>query len=156
MSGDKPDIFFIGELWSKIIILGNIFFASCDVRKLSFMRIVNFILAIMFLLFAFVQINDPDPVIWILIYGAMAVLCIMAIFEFYPTKFTIGLLVLYVLYSIVYLPGVLEWFRQDNKAMLFDDVAKMQYPYIEEAREFLGLWICIIVLIVFVIRARRK
>ena len=109
------------------------------------MRIVNFILAIMFLLFAFVQINDPDPVIWILIYGAMAVLCIMAIFEFYPTKFTIGLLVLYILYSIVYVPGVLEWLRQDNKAMLFDDVAKMQYPYVEEAREFLGLWICIIV-----------
>ena len=120
------------------------------------MRIVNFILAIMFLLFAFVQINDPDPVIWILIYGAMAVLCIMAIFEFYPTKFTIGLLVLYVLYSIVYIPGVLEWLRQENKAMLFDDVAKMQYPYVEEAREFLGLVICIIVLIVFVIRARRK
>ena len=120
------------------------------------MRIVNFILAIMFLLFAFVQINDPDPIIWILIYGAMAVLCIMAIFEFYPTKFTIGLLVLYVLYSIVYIPGVLEWLRQENKAMLFDDVAKMQYPYIEEAREFLGLLICIIVLIVFVIRARRR
>ena len=120
------------------------------------MRIVNFILAIMFLLFAFVQINDPDPVIWILIYGAMAVLSIMAIFEFYPTKFTIGLLVLYILYSFVYIPGVLEWLRQENKAMLFDDVAKMQHPYVEEAREFLGLVICIIVLIVFVIRARRK
>ena len=120
------------------------------------MRIVNFILAIMFLLFAFVQINDPDPVIWILIYGAMAVLCIMAIFEFYPTKFTIGLLVLYVLYSIVYIPGVLEWLRQENKTMLFDDVAKMQYPYIEEAREFLGLLICIIVLITLVFRARRR
>ena len=62
----------------------------------------------------------------------------------------------YVLYSIVYIPGVLEWLRQDNKAMLFDDVAKMQYPYVEEAREFLGLLICIIVLVVLVIRARRK
>jgi len=120
------------------------------------MRIVNFILAIMFLLFAFVQINDPDPIIWILIYGAMAVLCIMAIFEFYPTKFTIGLLVLYVLYSIVYIPGVFEWLRQENKTMLFDDVAKMQYPYIEEAREFLGLLICIIVLITLVFRSRRR
>ncbi len=110
----------------------------------------------MFLLFAFVQINDPDPVIWILIYGAMAVLSIMAIFEFYPTKFTIGLIVLYVLYSIVYAPGVLEWLKQDNKAMLFDNVAKMEYPYVEEAREFLGLWICITVAIVYVIRARRK
>lgn len=138
------------------LYLKNIFLHLAVSRIFPLMRIVNFILAIMFLLFAFVQINDPDPVIWILIYGAMAVLSIMAIFEFYPTKFTIGLLVLYVLYSIVYIPGVMEWFRQENKAMLFDDVAKMQYPYVEQAREFLGLVICIIVLIVFVIRARRK
>jgi hypothetical protein len=45
------------------------------------MRIVNFLLAIMFMVFAFVQINDPDPVIWILIYGIMAVFSIMAIFD---------------------------------------------------------------------------
>ncbi|HEX6224750.1 MAG TPA: transmembrane 220 family protein [Chryseolinea sp.] len=120
------------------------------------MRIVNFILAVLFLLFAFVQINDPDPVLWILIYGAMAVLSIMAIFEFYPTKFTIGLLVLYALYGIVYVPGVLEWLKQEDKSMLFDDVAKMQYPYVEEAREFLGLFVCIIVLIIFIVRARRR
>ena len=30
------------------------------------MRIVNFLLAILFLVFAFVQVNDPDPVLWIL------------------------------------------------------------------------------------------
>jgi hypothetical protein len=118
------------------------------------MRIVNFILAIMFLAFAFVQINDPDPVIWILIYGAMAVLSVMAIFEFYPKKFIIGLLVLFVIYSFVFMPGVAEWLTKDNKAMLFDDIAKMQFPYIEEAREFLGLLICIIVLVVFLVRSR--
>jgi hypothetical protein len=120
------------------------------------MRIVNFFLAVMFLIFAFVQVNDPDPVIWILIYGAMAVMSIMAIFEFYLKKFLIGLLVLYALYSLFYLPGVLEWLRRDNKAMLFDDLAKMQYPYIEEAREFLGLLICISVLILYLIRSRRS
>ena len=120
------------------------------------MRIVNFILAVMFLVFAFVQINDPDPVIWILIYGAMAVLSIMAIFNFYPKKFIIGLMVLYILYSFVYVRGVWEWLQQEDKSLLFDDVAKMQYPYVEQAREFLGLLICIIVLIVFVVRLRRK
>jgi hypothetical protein len=119
------------------------------------MRIVNFILAIMFLTFAFVQINDPDPVVWILIYGAMAVISVMAIFEFYPKKFMIGLLILYVLYSIVYIPGVIEWLKKDNKALLFDDLAKMQFPYIEEAREFLGLLICIVVLTIFLVRSRK-
>ncbi len=120
------------------------------------MRIVNFLLAIMFLGFAFVQVNDPDPVIWILIYGAMAVVCIMAIFNSYSTKFLVGLLVLYVLYCIVFIPGVLEWLRQDNKAALFDDVAKMQHLYIEEAREFLGLLICVSVLVFFLFRSRKK
>jgi len=109
----------------------------------------------MFLSFAFVQINDPDPVIWILIYGAMAVLSVMAIFEFYRRKFLIGILILFVLYSLVYIPGFLEWCKQDNKALLFDDLAKMQYPYIEETREFLGLLICIIVLVFYLIRARK-
>jgi Transmembrane family 220, helix len=118
-------------------------------------RIVNFLLAVMFLVFAFVQVNDPDPIIWILIYGAMAVLAIMAIFEFYPRKFLIGLLIVFVLYSLVYWRGVLEWFQQDDKSLLFDDVAKMQYPYIEEAREFLGLMICIIVLAFYLIKSRR-
>ncbi len=120
------------------------------------MRIVNFILAALFLVFAFVQINDPDPVIWILIYGSMAVLCIMAIFEFYPTKVSIALLVVFAGYSVVYIPGVVEWMKQDNRGLLFDDVAKMQYPYIEQAREFLGLLICISVLIFHLVRAKRR
>ena len=120
------------------------------------MRILNFILAVMFLIFAFVQINDPDPVIWILIYGVMAVTCIMAIFEFYPAKVMIGLLVILVIYSFTYLPGVMEWLQKDNKALLFDDIAKMQYPYIEQAREFLGLMICVGVLIFYITRARKK
>jgi hypothetical protein len=119
------------------------------------MRIVNFLLAIMFLVFAFVQVNDPDPVIWILIYGIMAVFSIMAIFEFYPKKFLIAVLVLYVLYSFVYIPGVAEWLRQGNKAALFDNVAKMENLYIEESREYLGLLICVIVLVFYLYRSRK-
>lgn len=119
------------------------------------MRIVNSILAVMFLLFAFVQINDPDPVIWILIYGSMATLCVMAIFEFYPKKFIIGLLVLFVAYSTVYIPGVIEWLHHENKAALFDEVAKMEHLYIEESREFLGLVICIVTLVFYLFRAVR-
>jgi hypothetical protein len=120
------------------------------------MRIVNFLLAIMFLVFAAVQVNDPDPVLWILIYGAMAVLAVMAIFEFYPRYVPLGLLVLLVGYSTVFIPGVIEWVHHDNKAALFDDVAKMEHPYIEESREFLGLMICVAVLIVYVVRARKR
>lgn len=119
------------------------------------MRVVNFLLAAMFLVFAFVQINDPDPVIWILIYGSMAIVCIMAIFDFYLKKFLIGLLAVFLVYSFFYVPGVLEWLQQDNKLALFDEVAKMEHLYIEESREFLGLLICVLVLLFYLFRAMK-
>jgi lipoprotein signal peptidase len=120
------------------------------------MRVVNFLLAVVFLIFAFLQINDPDPLIWILLYGAMAVVCIMAVFSYYPLRFMFALLVVYVGYSVNYFDGVSEWLRQDNKAALFDELAKMEYWWIEEAREFLGLMICVIVLVGYIIQARRR
>ena len=120
------------------------------------MRIVIFLLAAMFLVFAFLQINDPDPLIWILIYGAMAVVSVMAIFSYYPMKFLAVLLVAYLAYSVVYFDGVTEWLRQDNKSELFDDLAKMEHWYIEEAREFLGLMICVGILIMYIVMARKR
>ena len=119
------------------------------------MKIFNFILAALFLVFAFVQVNDPDPLLWILIYGAMAVLAVLAMFNIYYRPVIIALLVLYVAYSLVYIPGVKEWMQQEDKTDLFDNVAKMNHLYIEEAREFLGLWICIAVLVFYVIRSRK-
>jgi hypothetical protein len=120
------------------------------------MRIVNFVLAVMFLLFAFVQINDPDPILWILIYGIMAVTCVLAAFNFYFRKVLIALTVLYVAYSTIYIGGVMEWLGSEDKSALFDEIAKMQYPYIEETREFLGLIICVAVLVFYIFKAPRK
>ncbi|HEX5171708.1 MAG TPA: transmembrane 220 family protein [Cyclobacteriaceae bacterium] len=120
------------------------------------MRILSFALTLMFIAFAFVQVNDPDPIIWILIYGAMAVVCLLAAFNIFYRKVMIGLLIFYVAYSIYYFPGVREWLQHDNKALLFDNLAKMQFLYIEEAREFLGLMINVAVLVFYLIRSRSK
>lgn len=116
------------------------------------MKIVNLVLAVMFLVFAFVQINDPDPILWILIYGVMAVICVLAAFGYSSRLAMVILLVGFFAYSIVLLPGLREWLAQDDKSVLFDDIAKMQHLYIEESREFLGLVICIIVLIIYLVR----
>jgi hypothetical protein len=118
------------------------------------MRVINFILGIMFLVFAFLQLDDPDPFIWILIYGLMSVYCIMAIFNLYPQKFLIGTAAVFVLYSLMYVDGVVEWLKSDNPSALFDDVMKMEHLYIEESREFLGLLICIAVLVFYIVRSR--
>lgn len=110
----------------------------------------------MFMAFAALQVNDPDPVLWILIYGVMAVVSVMGIFDYYNRKLLIGLAVLFSAYMIILFPGVSVWFQQDDKSVLFDDVLKMEYPYIEESREFLGLLICQIVLAAYFFRSFRK
>jgi hypothetical protein len=120
------------------------------------MRIVNLIFAVMFLGFAFVQVNDPDPVVWILIYGLMAATCVMAAFDYYLSKVLIVYAVLLAGYAVYYFPGVQEWLQHENKAMLFDNIAKMEFSYIEESREFLGLVICLAVLAMHVYRSRRR
>ena len=120
------------------------------------MKVVNFLLAVMFLFFAFLQVDDPDPLIWILVYGGMAVLGVLAMFDRYFPKVIATLIVIFVAYSLIYINGVREWLGEDNKALLFDDLAKMQHPYIEETREFMGLWICIIVLVFYFVRSRKK
>ncbi|HEU5146672.1 MAG TPA: transmembrane 220 family protein [Chryseosolibacter sp.] len=122
------------------------------------MKVLNLLLAALFLLFAFVQINDPDPALWILIYGLMAVACVLAAFGRYYPKIISVILIIYLAYSFFYIPGVVEWLGSENKSMLFDDIAKMQYPYIEESREFLGLFICVIVLVMHLLtwRSRRS
>jgi len=120
------------------------------------MRVVNFILAIMFLGFAFLQLNDPDPALWIVIYGVMAVFCIAAMFEVYSRKAILAVIIIYGIYSLFYIPGVMEWMRQEDRSALFDDVAKMEHLYIEESREFLGLLICIIVLAFYLYRSGKR
>ena len=110
-------------------------------------KITNGFLAAMFLLFAALQYNDPDPGLWMLVYGAMCVACVAAIFN----RFSFPLMTVmaggYLILSALHVDGMLQWLKSPNRKMLFDDVAKMQYPYIEEAREFLGLLICLIALL---------
>ncbi len=110
------------------------------------MKIFNAIFALLFLSFAALQYNDPDPVIWILIYGAMAVVCFMAIRGRYSNPAMIGLAAVYIVYALLLSPALLTWLSSDDRSLLFDDLAKMQYPYIEETREILGLMICLVVL----------
>lgn len=120
------------------------------------MKILKIFLAVLFLLFALVQINDPDPLLWILVYGAMMVVSIMAFYNRYPTGIMIIMAAGYLIMTVLYFDGFATWLTSPNRALLFDDLAKMQYPYIEEAREFLGLLICIAVLVFYFALSKRR
>ena len=119
------------------------------------MKILNIVLAIMFAGFAYLQLNDPDPLIWTVIYLIMTSFSVLAVLGYYPRRFYWIVLGLLALYSSVYIPGVIDWLKSDNKAELFSEVAKMDHLYIEESREFLGLMICVAVLTFHILKSKK-
>jgi len=60
-------------------------------------KIINFLLALMFVIFAYLQLNDPDPIVWVPIYGVMILVCAMAMFKYYPRPILFSLVIFYVI-----------------------------------------------------------
>ena len=120
------------------------------------MKVVHILFALMFLVFAGLQYNDPDPILWMPVYLAMVVVCILASLGKFYQRVNYLLIAGYVLFSLIYIPGVIDWLRSPDPMLLFSEVAKMDYIYIEETREFMGLMICVVVLLWYISLAKKQ
>lgn len=110
------------------------------------MRITNFLLSGMFFLFAFVQLNDPDPILWVAIYSYAAILCLLAGFEkYYKVLLVAGILVSFV-WAMTLVSSILISFKNYGAGSLFS-FSMIKDNEVEEARESLGLLIVCSVLI---------
>ncbi len=116
------------------------------------MRIANGILAALLLLFAAVQLNDPDGLFWIVVYGIGAIWCGIAAWRaaLYAIPIVYGLYALTCAAALVGLfyfwPSTSEWWMQDV------------WWETETAREGMGIMILVIALIVagFIVRRARR
>jgi len=108
----------------------------------SLSKLINWIISVIFLLFAFVQLNDPDPYVWVAIYGLIAILFAISNFRHIPKiiiqVFIIGL-VFFALYHVGYF---YDWLLSNDKSELFGDMI-YDKPYVEGTREFMGLIIAV-------------
>jgi general stress protein CsbA len=121
------------------------------------MRIFNLFFFIVFLLFAAVQYNDPDPYVWIPIYGYGAVLCFLAFRKkYYPSAYLLGIIVYaaYAGFKLLEPDGVWDWITKHHAQNIADSM-KATTPWVEETREFFGLVIVIGVLLIDYLYARR-
>lgn len=114
------------------------------------MKSFNIIMAVLFIAFAALQYNDPDPLLWISLYLYAAYLCINRFRgKFQPRGYALALLV-YTVYA-VYLffdgNGVLSWVK-DHHAESLVTTMKAEKPWIEESREFGGLMILMVTMII--------
>lgn len=122
------------------------------------MKIFNIITAFLFVVFAALQYNDPDPYLWVPIYLYTAVLCWQASRnKFYPKAYTIGIILYtaYAAYKIFDQNGLLDWINLHDAENIAETM-KAEKPWVEESREFFGLLMLILVLVIDLMYARRK
>ena len=122
------------------------------------MKVINILFAVLFFIAAVLQYNDPDPYIWIPIYGFAAFICAQAArHRFYPAACVVGILILslYACFLFFAPEGVWDWFTSHEA----EDIAatmKATKPWIEQTREFFGLIIIIISLLLNYYFAKRN
>ncbi len=108
------------------------------------MKIVNLGLAVLFVLFAVVQFNDPDPWAWAVLYFFVAGVCAFAAFGRRNRWVLIGGIALVLIWAATLVPAFVDWIRMG--APTITGQMKATAPHIELTREFLGLVICGLVL----------
>ena len=112
------------------------------------MIVFNYIFAGLFTIFALLQINDPDPYVWIPIYGVAALICIFNAKKKYDRFAHLVILACCIIYGINLLiksDSVVSWFNDHNAESLVESM-KATKPWIENTREFGGLLIISIVI----------
>lgn len=109
------------------------------------MKVFNIILAVLFVVFAVVQFNDPDPLFWVLVYATMALICGLAAFKKTKILLLFAVLAVLVFELFTMYPTFSDWIKEGMPNIVKSMAAES--PYVELVREFLGLLICFIVLI---------
>lgn len=122
------------------------------------MKLFNIFFIALFIFSAALQYNDPDPFVWICIYLYGATLCYLAIKKRYnPLLYILGLTIYlaYAIYLFVDSEGVQSWWLDHNAENIVQTM-KAEKPWIEETREFFGLMILLIVLIINMVWLSRE
>jgi hypothetical protein len=121
-------------------------------------KLFSALFALIFLVCAGLQWNDPDPYLWICLYGLAALSCVLALVNRPAKRFNLGLMAMYGVYA-VYLfvteDGVWSWMVDHQ----FDSLTQSMMataPWIENTREFGGLFIMLIVCAVNVLVQRKR
>jgi hypothetical protein len=105
--------------------------------------ILNCIFCVSFVVFAYLNLNDVDPWLWVPIYMSAAICCGLAVFQSYYPSVYILLMLFYLVYAGILFfakDGVRDWMFKYKKESLVQEMQATK-PYIEQTREFFGLLI---------------
>lgn len=121
------------------------------------MKKFNIAFVFIFVLFAVVQVNDPDPYLWMPIYGYAALVCFLNTrrqYDFYGHLAAIVFCSVFAVRLIIIKDGVIDWFSIHHAENIVQSM-QANKPWIEYTREFGGLLIIIIVMIINMIKHKK-
>ena len=111
-------------------------------------RAVSIFMSVIFLLFAFLNLNDPDPLLWVSLYTFVSCVHLLDLFkEYFPSPFNctttwpgfyLFISFSLLIYGCFYIPDLIVWFLATDKMDLLGKM-KAQKSYIEGTRELGGL-----------------
>jgi hypothetical protein len=93
-------------------------------------------------LFAWLQLNDPDPYLWVGIYGYVALVSLLAFFRVYQMLMIVAGAVMVTGGILYLLPSVFEWLMHHSDVSLITGMSA-ERMYIEESRECFGLMLAL-------------
>ncbi len=99
------------------------------------LSIIGIFFTIVFLLFTYWQLNDPDPILWVPIYGSAAYVSFQA-FRGFVNKELVA-----VLFVLSIMAGIQLWVEMTAWEGFMTDGLAMKTINQELAREAVGLWI---------------
>ena len=101
-------------------------------------KIKNLILFILFVIFAVLQLNDPDGKLWFSIYFIVALICLYNNFKPVPKSILVLSIIALMSYSAFHFSFFIDYLNTENKEEIFGEMV-YDKPYLEGTREFIGL-----------------
>ena len=116
-------------------------------------KILHFLFTATLLVFASLQFNDPDPIVWVSLYVICALVPTLLLFnKFYRAIFFVAVAAC-TIQLIIGAPGAYQYFLHMAQEPLMQGM-NAEKPYIEECREFLGAFIALTLIILSAAMAR--
>ena len=101
-------------------------------------RVLALIGTALFAWMAVIQFNDPDPLYWFTVYAATAIVTLAVALGRPLPRFALVVLGLVIAGMLIAAPGILQYVQSGDFASI-NDKMRPDKPYIESAREFIGL-----------------
>ncbi len=108
-------------------------------------RIGHAAVAVLFLIMAAIQLNDPDPAYWVAVYALVAVVPAARVFRRRLPKTSLLAAGMVLAGLLISLPGFIDYLSSGDYSSIGGKMMAVK-PYVESAREFLGLLIAAICL----------